>query len=65
MTIVLLVFASAPTAYILIAIQLEQQDLLHFHGDSYRKYRKPVPMLVRFVKRGSRQCLDHVTDSAG
>jgi methanethiol S-methyltransferase len=41
-----LVFAVAMTLYILIAIQLEERDLLRQLGDSYQRYRQQVPMLV-------------------
>jgi protein-S-isoprenylcysteine O-methyltransferase Ste14 len=50
MTLTHLVFAIATTAYILIAIQLEENDLLAEHPD-YAQYRKRVPMLVPFLKR--------------
>ncbi len=46
MTVAHLVFALATTAYILIAIQLEERDLIAAHGDDYRLYRPRVPMLV-------------------
>jgi protein-S-isoprenylcysteine O-methyltransferase Ste14 len=36
--------------YILIAIQLEELDLLAEHRE-YAEYRKRVPMLVPFLKR--------------
>ena len=65
MTIAHLVFALVTTAYILVAIQLEERDLVHFHGDSYREYRKQVPMLVPFAKRGNRQRLNPVTGREG
>src|SRR5262249_41350602 len=46
-----LLFAGATTAYILIAIQLEERDLIHFFGDQYRRYRKEVAMLIPLPKR--------------
>jgi protein-S-isoprenylcysteine O-methyltransferase Ste14 len=45
MTITHLVFALVTTAYILIAIQLEERDLMKVHPE-YAKYREQVPMLV-------------------
>lgn len=41
-----LVFAVMTAAYILIAIQLEERDLLAEHGESYAEYRRHVPMLI-------------------
>jgi protein-S-isoprenylcysteine O-methyltransferase Ste14 len=49
MTIAHLVFALATTAYILIAIQWEEQDLTHAYGDAYRKYRQQVPKILPVV----------------
>jgi methanethiol S-methyltransferase len=49
-----LVFAIMTTAYILIAIQLEERDLVTFHGESYESYRRRVPMLIPGTARRSR-----------
>jgi len=46
MTIAHLVFALATTAYILIAIQLEERDLVDAFGERYLAYRRSTPMLV-------------------
>jgi hypothetical protein len=45
MTAAQLVFAIATTAYILIAIQFEEHNLVQSLGD-YAEYRRRVPMLV-------------------
>lgn len=51
MTLAHLLFSVATTAYILIAIQLEERDLVREHGDSYEAYRRSVPMLIPFGRR--------------
>lgn len=51
MTVGHLLFAAATTAYILIAIQLEERDLVAVFGDAYRAYRKRVSMLLPMPPR--------------
>ncbi|NJP10560.1 MAG: isoprenylcysteine carboxylmethyltransferase family protein [Leptolyngbyaceae cyanobacterium RU_5_1] len=51
MTVAHLVFAVLTTAYILIAIQLEERDLIKVHGNAYTEYRDRVPMLIPFSRR--------------
>lgn len=46
-----LLFAVATTAYILIAVQLEERDLAAALGPQYLDYRREVPMLVPSPRR--------------
>jgi len=60
MTFAHLLFAVATTAYILIAIQFEERDLVHEFGDRYEDYRRRVPMLIPF---GARKPADNLARS--
>jgi methanethiol S-methyltransferase len=51
MTLSHLLFAVATTAYILIAIQFEEKDLVRDHGAAYKEYRQNVPMLIPATRR--------------
>ena len=51
MTVGHLLFAAATTAYILIAIQLEERDIVSVHGTAYEEYRKEVSMLLPIPKK--------------
>ena len=46
-----LVFAIGNTVYILIAIQLEERDLVNFLGEAYENYRRNVSMLLPLKRR--------------
>ena len=46
MTVGHLLFAGVITGYILIAIQLEEHDLIQQFGDQYRRYRQRAAMLI-------------------
>jgi protein-S-isoprenylcysteine O-methyltransferase Ste14 len=51
MTLAHLLFSVATTAYILIAIQLEERDLAREHAEAYEAYRRSVPMLIPFTRK--------------
>jgi protein-S-isoprenylcysteine O-methyltransferase Ste14 len=54
MTLGHLYFAAVTTAWILLAIQLEERDLISFHGEPYKIYRSGVSMLVPWPARKRR-----------
>jgi len=51
MTVGRLVFALATTIYILIAVRIEERDLVDAFGETYRRYQRTTPMLLPFAKR--------------
>ncbi len=51
MTVGHLVFAGVVTVYVLIAIQIEERDLVKALGDQYIQYRREVPMIIPIPKR--------------
>jgi methanethiol S-methyltransferase len=63
MTAAHLVFAIATTAYIVLAIQFEERDLVAEHGLAYEHYRRRVPMLVPGA--APRSGLSPALDTAG
>jgi methanethiol S-methyltransferase len=51
MTVGHLLFAAVTTAYILIAIQFEERDIVRIHGTAYEEYRKQVSMVLPIPKK--------------
>ena len=51
MSVAHLFFSVATTAYILIALQLEERDLVRYHGSAYEEYRRRVSMILPFPKK--------------
>src|SRR5690606_15560809 len=41
-----LLFAFATTGYILVAIQLEERDMVKFHGNEYTRYQQEVSQII-------------------
>ena len=67
MTIAHLLFAAGMTAYLLIAMPLEERDLIAFHGSKYREYQQNTRRLIP-KWQGRRSCQPPVTsakESAG
>ena len=50
-----LLFAIVTTAYILVAIRLEERDLVEHFGDDYVEYQKTTPMVFPFPKKSAVQ----------
>jgi protein-S-isoprenylcysteine O-methyltransferase Ste14 len=51
MTVGHLIFAGVTTAYILIALQLEERDMAEAYGRTYEEYRHQVSMLLPLRKK--------------
>jgi protein-S-isoprenylcysteine O-methyltransferase Ste14 len=51
MTSAHLLFSIATTAYILVAIQFEERDLVREYGNAYEEYKQAVPMLVPSLRK--------------
>ena len=49
LTVAHVFFALVTTAYILIAIQFEEHDLISVFGDTYRNYQKRVSMILPWI----------------
>jgi protein-S-isoprenylcysteine O-methyltransferase Ste14 len=51
MTLGRLLFAGVTTAWILLSIQIEERDLVHFLGEPYRRYREQTPMILPLPRK--------------
>ena len=49
-----LLFAAGLSVYILIGVAFEERDLLQLFGDSYRRYREQVGMLIPIARFSTR-----------
>lgn len=55
------VFAGSYTVYVLIALLVEERDLVAAHGDAYREYQRRVPKLIPI---GAKQTAPSASGSA-
>ena len=58
-----LLFSAVASAYILVAVQFEERDLVHAFGERYRRYRQQVPMLIPFIGRRRQNNTNTAVDS--
>lgn len=58
-----LLFAGVSTLYVLVALRSEERDLVKFHGDEYREYRRRTP--PRPYRRPGQPPAGHVRTSVG
>lgn len=54
MTVGHLIFATSYTVYILLALFIEERDLVELHGPAYREYQRRVPKLLPFGRTAPR-----------
>jgi protein-S-isoprenylcysteine O-methyltransferase Ste14 len=59
-----LLFASAMTGYILVAIRYEERDLLAALGESYRRWRATTPMFIPRVRVVSGETPSRVAEAS-
>ena len=64
MTVAHLFFAIMTTAYMVTAIQFEENDLVHTFGSKYQEYKKSAPMLIPFMKIKKRKGISSSSSTA-